>query len=713
MTTGLIDLIAPFARRRAVELAPNWYADADAAAGGHDGVYDGPDGLEKMCAALGWDKPEALTHRPRPNEFPMLAYRDGQGWAIAEQWDTTDQVRVSNQIGHGVWPADEATHFYAFNLPDPFRPTNDEKAVNIFWRAIRRRKGALVAAVVATVMANFITLATSLYSMQVYDRVIPRGSYATLWVLTVGVLFALLIDFILRTTRALLIEREAARIDTETSEFFFARAQSVRLDARPPGVGTMAAQLRGLEQIRSFLSSGTIFLVADLPFALFFIVIIFALGGIIAVVPVIFFPLSLLLAFFFARMIRSATDRAQVSGNRKNGLLVETLDAAETVKANRGGWHMLARWNRLMDEVHENEDPVKRWSSTAGAIFSTLQQVAYVGIIAFGAIEVAEGNMTTGALIACSIIAGRINGPLITQLPGLIVQWGYARSSLKALDSIMVLPPDQPADVASLRPEALPGPLKLERIQFAYPGARTGIDIARLEIKPGERVGLIGGIGSGKSTLLRLMAGLYAPQQGTVTIGGLDTANLAGDVLRNHVGYLPQDFRLINGTLRDNLLLGIPDPGDDAIIAASDKTGLSQLIAGHPKGLDLPIAEGGRGLSGGQRTLAGLTRLMLIEPKLWLLDEPTANLDQQTEATVLNALSARMGAESTFVLVTHKLALLSLVSRVIVLGQGKVLLDGTTQEVLQRLQSASTRVTANPTTPPASAARPITAGGTA
>ncbi|MEQ5788762.1 ATP-binding cassette domain-containing protein [Erythrobacter sp. NFXS35] len=587
---------------------------------------------------------------------------------------------------HQRWSFGRGVRFYELSLPRSVEHDETPNALSVFWRAILLRKRVFASAIVATVIVNLVTLATSLYAMQVYDRVIPRSGYSTLWVLTVGVLLALTIDFVLRATRAVMIEREAAHIDAEVSEFFFARAQAIRLDARPGGIGTMAAQLRGLEQIRSLLSSASIFLIADLPFAIFFIFVIASIAGMVALVPVISFPLALLIAYILARLIMKDTDKAQISGNRKNGLLVESLDAAETVKANRGGWHMLSRWNDLMDELQLHEDPVKRWSAAAGPIFGSLQQIAYVMIIALGALQVTRGEMTIGALLAASIIASRINGPLVNQLPSFLVQWGYARSSLAALDAILALPMDRPANVEALRPETLKGSIKLEDVQFAYPGARSGIDIPRLEIGKGERVAIIGGIGSGKSTLLRLLAGLYAPSRGLITIGGLDISQIADEVVRWEIGYLPQDTRMLNGTLRDNILLGLPDPGDDAVMAVAEDTGLSSIISAHPMGLDLPISEGGRGLSGGQRTLAGLSRLMLGKPRIWLLDEPTANLDQPTEKRVLGAVEQAIGPDSTLVIVTHRLQLLSLVNRVIVLTNGRIALDGTPQEVIRKLQ---------------------------
>ena len=680
MTAPLPALIERLARERGADLPPDWFGVSPSV----DALHD-ESALRTLATDAGWSAPQLVSGTPRANSFPLLAWLPDQGWMVAEQLEGPGRLRVWDGMPRTVELTPDV-RLYNIDLPEAPTARSHSSAFDVFWRAILARKDVLVAATIATVVANVLTLATSLYSMQIYDRVIPRSGYSTLWVLTVGVLVALLFDFALRTTRALMIERESARIDQDVSEFFFARAQAVRLDARTGGVGTMAAQLRGLEQVRSLMSSGSLFLLADLPFALFFVVVIYWLGGALAFVPLIGLPIALAIAWGLARLIRRDTERAQVSQNLKNGLLVESIDAAETIKANRGGWQLLARWNRLIEEIHTSEDPVKRWTSTAGSIFSTLQQITYVGLIAFGAIEVAQGRMTTGALIACAIIAGRVNGPLVTQLPSFIVQWGYARASLRMLDNILGLPMDEDPEVQGLRPAHLSGPVRLEGVRFAYPGAREGIDVPLLEIKDGERVAIVGGIGSGKTTLLRLMAGLYRPQAGRVMLGGLDAAQIAPDVLRGHVGYLAQDYRLVNGTLRENLLLGLSNPGDDAVMDIAGKSGLKALITAHPRGLDLPIQEGGRGLSGGQRTLVGLTRLLIARPPILLLDEPTANLDDQVEALALGAVGKQLGSDRTLVVVTHKLRLLSLVQRVIVMVNGRIVLDGPTQDVIKALR---------------------------
>lgn len=670
--------VEQFAKATGTPLEPQW---SDAVSWPE--LPDDDTAMDALIAQLGWVSVPPLRARPRPDQCPLVVHDPATGWHVVLQWDGTDSFALAGS--RGSLPFSDAQTFFAPALPDPLRADADT-AFGVFWRAIKRRKQPLVMAGLATVFANILTLATSLYSMQLYDRVIPLASFDTLFVLTAGVGFALVLDLCLRSLRAILIEREAQEIDAEISEYFFARSQAIRLDARPPGVGTMAAQLRGQEQVRQVLSSGSLFMLADLPFALFFVFVISLIGGPLALVPIISLPIALFFAFALSRIIRKGTDRAQVSGNRKNGMLVESLDAAETVKASRGNWFMMGRWNRLIREIHYYDLPVKKASAVAGSLFSTLQQVSYIAIMGWGAYLAATGAITTGALLACSIISGRINGPLVSQLPNLIVQWGYARSSLIALDGIMKLPLDPSGDASALRPERIDGGYQVKGVGFFYRGTqRPALAIEALSIAPGERVAVIGGIGSGKSTLLKLLSGLYTPSQGSVMLGGLDLAQVADDIARKHIGYVPQDARLLNGSLRDNLTMGVGDVSDADIMAIAQQTRLDTMIAAHQDGLARQIQEGGRGLSGGQRSLVGINRLLLSRPNVWLLDEPTASLDQATETAALEAIFGALSPTSILVMVTHKLPLLRHFSRVIVMAEGGVHKDGPTHEILREM----------------------------
>jgi ATP-binding cassette subfamily C protein LapB len=685
VANAILSSIADLARLRRIDLRPDW---ADSA---RDIGREDEDALIVYCEAIGWAPARPYAEAPRAHEFPMLVFHPAHGWGVAERIESDNRIRAVKNGISAAWNDADQARLYDLLVPLPAGKVEFQSAFAVFKSAVFRRKHVIVLAVIATIVVNLISLITSLYSMQVYDRVVPRGAFSTLWVLAVGAIVALLFDFILRIIRSNLLERESMHIDTEVSEYFFSRAAEVRMDARPAGIGTMAAQLRGLEQVRAVMSSSALFAFADLPFAILFIVIIALLGGAIALVMAIAFPIAVGLSLIFAHMIRDHTGHAQANGNRKNGLLVEALDAAETVKATRGQWFLLSRWNELLDALHDSELPVRRLQAIAGSLFGLLQQISYICLIGWGAVEVFENKMTMGALIACSIIAGRVNGPLIGQLPGLLVQWSYARASLGMLDAILDLPRDRPADVDQLRPTRLSPALTFNNVVFVYHGGRSGVAVPKLEIATGERIGIIGGVGSGKTTLLKLMSGLFAPAQGQILIDKLDMSQVADDVLRHHIGYLPQDYRLVNGSLRDNLLLGLPDPGDDRIMEMAQKTGLANLITNHPRGLDLPIAEGGRGLSGGQRVLTGLTRILLAEPKLLLLDEPTANLDVDTEAMVLRTIQERVGPDTTLIFVTHKMQLVGLVDRLMLVANGQIALDGPTPEVIKRLSRPQTR----------------------
>jgi len=690
MSMEIVELVAELARRRRIELAPSWADDVPQMAG-----EPSPEQLSALSEALGWAAPLFVSGEPEAGDFPLLVFSDKKGWVLAEQWEAPGLLRIVTGGQPALWSVAE----HELTFAEPVFPASavartPRRALSVFIDAMWRRKQVLMNAVFATVIINVVGLGVSFYTMQVYDRVVPRAGYSTLWVLTLGVAIAAVFDFVLRVVRSTTLERASADTDKEISEFFFARALAVRLGSGNGDVGTMAGQLRGYDQVRSLLSSASVFAIADLPFALLFLWVIFMLAGEVALVTLLSLAISIALAFVFARLIRRQADGVQVGTTRKNGLIVEALDAAETIKSNRAGWSMVSRWNRLVSLVEADDFDMRRLSAIAQAASGTIQQIAYIGTIAWGAIKIIDGEMTAGALIAVSIIAGRVNGPLVLQLPAMIVQASYAKAALKGLDSFLALPVDREPDGEYLRPEQLRNDMRLEKVSFMYRGARSGLTIEKLKISPGERVGIIGPVGSGKSTLLKIMAGLFYPQSGSVYLSGLDLNQIAEDQLRRHIGYVGQEFRLVNGSLREQLTFGISDPGDDAILAAAEATGLNALIAAHPKGLELPISEGGKGVSGGQRALVGLTRLLLAKPKFLLLDEPTAALDQESEERALRAITGNLGNNDTLVMVTHKISLLSMVQRLIVVVNGEIILDGPTAAVLQKLSPAPAPATA-------------------
>ncbi len=633
---------------------------------------------------------------PGPQDYPalwlpadggrrlLLRGRLATGMVVAEDLEGAVREVARAQLGHGEWlvlkPATATT------------PTGGEQASGLrtagdwFRHALWRRKRIFIEGMVATVSASVFGLLTSLYTMQVYDRVVPTRGYATLWVLTVGVLLAIALELLMRQVRARHVERACKAIDEELSSVFFGQALGIRMEHRPRSIGTFAAQIRQFESVRTFLSSATLFVLADLPFALFFVAVIAMIAGPVAIVPLLFIPLSLLSGLAFKRSMRAQMEARMAESNIKNGLLVEAIDGIESVKAAGGEWKMLHRWRELTRLGAERDLVLRDLSALSGSMTQTLQQISYVALIAAGAYAIGTGELTVGGLIACSIISGRALAP-IAQISSFMLQWQQAQIALKALDGIMALPRDEEPAQRYLVPEACEGRLRLEDVQFHHQ-EKLALSVSRLQIEPGERVVVLGAVGSGKSTLLKLLSGLYRPGQGRVLLDGVDMVHLAHDYVRQHIGYLPQDVRLFHGTLRDNLTLGLPAPSDAQILACARVTGLDRVIQAHPRGLGLEITEGGRGLSGGQRQLVGITRLLLARPRVLLLDEPSASMDTQLEQRFGQLVLDQAAAGMTLVVASHKPAVLAICTRVLVVDRGRIVADGPRDEILARMRAA-------------------------
>lgn len=569
---------------------------------------------------------------------------------------------------------------YAAGNADAPRSATDWFAI-----ATRKQRRIFIEAVFATFMISAIGLVSAVYTMQVYDRVVPTKGYATLWVLTIGALLAVVLEFTLKQVRAYMTDRASKAIDQELSGVFFGKALDIRMDARPNTVGTFASQIRQFESVRNFMTSSALFILADAPFALLFIGVIALIAGPVAIVPLVMVPVALLTGLYFRQPIERLTGENMAESNRKNGLLIEAVDGIESVKAAGGEWKMHDRYSRLTATIALSELKLKTLTARATNLAQAIQQFNYLGMIVVGAYAISTGQLTMGGLIACSIISGRALGPL-AQIPQLIVQWQLAKTALKSLDAIMAMPSDRSGQDRLLVPDSCSGRLHMDKAVFAYRADQTTLEVAALSIAPGERIAVLGAVGSGKSTLIKMLSGLYQPKTGSIMLDGIDMTQLAPEFVREHIGYLPQDVRLFNGTLRDNLTLGLPAPNDSLVLRAARLTGLDQVIQNHPKGLGLEINEGGRGLSGGQRQLVGLTRLLLAQPRIMLLDEPTASMDTQLEARVMKHLFEDIAANSVLVVVTHKVGLLPHVDRIIVVDKGRIVADGPRDQILARMR---------------------------
>lgn len=585
--------------------------------------------------------------------------------------------------------------------PITLSPTSSAR--ELFRAVLLAERPAFVAAAVASLLANLIALASSLYSMQVYDRVIPTQGLSTLTVLTIGALAACVFELVIKMTRARILEITTRQMDGVLSHGIFARLLAVRVDQLPPGIGSVSAQVRSYESIRAFASTVTMYAAVDAPFGILFLGVMWMLAGIELVsVPAVFFVVALVVGTLFRGRIAAHAASASAAGNRKAGVLVEAITNAEGIKAAGTQARRLAQWDALSKQSLDDELAIKHCSESASYFAAFVQQASYVVMIGVGAYIAATSTaLTTGGLIACSILSGRVLAP-IAMLPGMIVQWAHAKIALANLERIFALEQDNHGIERPIEPSHLHGALRVENLSFAYPG-RPPMAIAKLDIGAGEKVAILGPIGAGKSTLLKLLAGLYKPSAGRVLIDDLELQQIARASIVAQVGYLAQDLHLAAGTLRDNLVCETsPEHSrhDDVVLAACRATGLSALVASHPKGLDLEIGEGGTGVSGGQRRLVGLTRLLLSQPSLWLLDEPTSAMDEAAERATLALLQRTIRPEHTLVLVTHKPQLLALVDRIVVLTDTGIALDGPRQAVLQMLQQKQPQGVAGPSLRP-------------
>ncbi len=622
---------------------------------------------------------------PVPSALPMIALLPGMGCRIVCALTDQGKWLIEGKEGTSYLDGFPGNGRYV-QLPTIADPTRDVSVRRMFVDEILKHKRVFMMASGASVICNILALASSLYSMQIYDRVIPTHGLETLTTLTVGVFMAVLLELIIRKTRSLILEDGIKEMDHELSHKVFRRILSIRMDQLPGSVGTLAAQVRSYETIRSFATTATMFAFNDAPFALLFLFVIVSIAGSqIATVVLVFFALAMAIGFMSKSKIAHYTKNGVAGSNRKVGLLVEVVEGAESLKASGMGWQLLSRWDQLSRRVIDDSDKVKRCSETASYLSAMVQQLSYVMLVCAGAyIASTSTDLTTGGIIACSILSGRVLAP-VGMLPGLIVQWGHAKASLDELEKVFKLELDNHDVDRPIHSVTFQGSYLLEDIQFSYRGRREALSVKRLVIERGEKIGIIGPIGGGKSTMLKLLAGLYKPQSGHVLLDGLDLQQISRPHLSDSIGYLPQHVHLFGGTLRYNLLLGNPRASDEELLTACNLTGLINIVNSNPKGLDMEIAEGGGGVSGGQKQLIGITRMILSKPDLWLFDEPTASLDDSYEQRVIFALAQQVKAEHTFVLVTHKPKLLGLVQRIIVFNQGGLVMDGPRDAVLEKL----------------------------
>lgn len=638
---------------------------------------------ERFAAAWTWLFPGHTVEKLAVNlaqnaQLPAWVVSDGM-LGIATKLAQDDQPMQVDWFGASTAESRPITELWIPVSPgliqgEPSIAKKDRgPATEAIIHAMRDHRPLFIRVGIVTIFMNLISLGSSLFAMQVYDRVVPNFAYATLWVLASGVFLATLFELAFKLVRLKLLEASAIRLDEALSLYFFEKLMALKLDRRPMRVGSLVAQFRDYESVKAFFTSSTLFVVADLPFILVFIFVVMMIGGHVAWALVIFAPISLLIGLLMQKPIASLQREENDEAARRTGVLFEAVSGAEGIKAQAGEPRFSDVWLRSTRASGGLGTKLRSLNSYAQFAVAFCQQIAYVMLLVIGVYAIQAGGVTIGGLIACSILSGRVLNS-ISQVTQLFLQWHHASHSLEILNQVLSRPSDdEPGREANTKSAALDYSLK--QVKYAYEGTQSEqLSIPQLGIKSGERVAVIGHNGSGKSTLLKLLAGTATPSAGEVCLAGLDLQLCRPSWLRETIGYLPQEVRLYSGTLAENLTLGLSLPDESVIRAAMDRTGLSLTLGRHPMGLNLPIREGGTGLSGGQRQLVGLTRLILQQPKIWLLDEPSASLDKDSEDRLIQLLQT-LPRDRTLIFTSHRPTWLNLADRVILLQGGVVTLD--------------------------------------
>lgn len=543
-----------------------------------------------------------------------------------------------------------------------------------FWSLVRKHWRVFCEVGLAAMVANALAIAIALFAMQVYDRVIPSGAFDTLWVLGTGVLLAILMEALIRSIRLGMLETVGRHLDHRLGRRLFDQSIQLRLENRPATPGVMATQIREFESVRDFFTSASAALVSDLPFVLLFISVIALIGGNIAWVPVSAAFLLVLPGLCLQPVLSRLSREGLQESAYKNSLLLESFEGLESVKAAGAERRLSGLWGDLHDRLADTSFRLRRLTQYLGQWTGTLQQLTYVATVMAGAYLVDSGAMTVGGLIACTILVSRTVAPL-GQINSMLARWQHVRAALASLNQLMETPTERPDDRQFVERTDMTGQYRFESVGWA-PGedSQWAIRVDQLSVRAGEHIALLGASGSGKSSLLRLMTGLVSPKAGQILLDDTNLNHIDPADRRAAIAYLPQDVTIFNGTLRDNLNPSLSSISDAQLMELVDALGLGDYVRALPLGLDT-LLSGNRAVSGGQRQLIGLVRVLVQDPVVVILDEPTSALDQQTEDRVLKYLGQWLRGR-TLVVATHKRSLLTLSDRILVLKGGQVVMDG-------------------------------------
>ena len=704
----LYDSVVFLARFLGTSVQPERLRDILQAQDPHKGAMLAPEALRGLFAAAGLVTTRLPSNqRRRRTEMPALVIGlAGQAVVVTGVRDALfechlpgidgstwlDADALANEVPGGRWYAVRARMFFdqrslLYTLPEP---------AQWFWGVFRRNRWIFGWALLATVALNIFGALVPFYAMAVYDRVIPNNALGSLGVLTTGVAILLVFELAMRLVRSNLVETAARRMDVALSARVFAQCLKMRSTSRPASGGVLANTVRDFDAVRDFFATTTLTVLGDLPFMLFYIAVIALVGGWLAVVPLLCIPLLLGVALGARGPLSRRVNETMRESSQRTAHLFETMNGLDTVKALGAEAWSRRKWEGLTQAIAENNLHTRELMARVNYGNAAVMAVSGIAVVGVGAMLVADHALTMGQIIAVSLLTSRALAP-VGQIASLIVRWEQTKLSYKALDGIMKAETDEA--VASLQAPAITGKLEFRDVSFAYPQQPPVVDRVSLKIRPGERVGVIGRLGSGKSTLLKLILNQYAPTSGSVLLDDLVNTHLEPLSMRRQIGYVPQDVTLFHGSLRENIELGRVQGDDKALLEAMRVSGLDEIVAQLPEGPATQVGERGERLSGGQRQSVAIARALLMAPKLLLMDEPTSMADPTTEQKLIERLRAL--PDTTIVLVTHRMAMLALVDRLVVMDRGKVLADGPRDQVLKAL--AGQRASEEPGKPAAAA----------
>ncbi|MEN8108529.1 MAG: type I secretion system permease/ATPase [Pseudomonadota bacterium] len=635
--------------------------------------------------------------------LPAIVLLNNGRACVLERINTNGSVRLltpESREGVSEQPLDTLQEEYcgyaiflqpAFHFDERTNDTVISRPHHWFWDTFTASWPIYGEVLLASLLINLFAVASPLFIMNVYDRVVPNNAVETLWVLGIGIVTVFGFDLLMKTLRGYFVDVAGKRADIILSATLFERILGIRFAARPASVGAFASNLHEFDSFRDFFTSASLTALIDLPFVFLFILIIWFIGGPLAWVPLTVLPLSLLTGFIVQRFMATRVQELLRHASQKQATLIETLTGLETIKTMGAESPLQGRWEQITGNIANLGLKTRFLSSSAVNITVFLQQFATVAVVIYGVYLIADGELSLGGLIACTILTGRALAPL-AQVAATLSRYHQARAAYKSTDALMALPLEQSPERNFLDRPVINGAVEFRNVNFTYPGQGiAALSDLSFKLRAGEKVAIIGRIGSGKTTIEKLLLGLYEPDDGAVLVDGADCRQLNPADLRRNIGYVPQDTLLFYGSVKENIMLAMPHADDHAVLAAAEIAGVTDFVNKHPSGFDMQVGERGEGLSGGQRQSIAVARALLRNPPIMVMDEPSNAMDNTTEELFKTRFANWLG-DKTLILVTHRASLLSMVDRVIVLDGGRILADGPKDRVLDALKQGDIRV---------------------